>query len=201
MHLLNNYMQDFWLFLSIGFNHITDLKGYDHILFLISISFMYPLKHWKKGAILITAFTIGHSITLFLNVFNIIFIPSYYVEILIPITIIFSIIKVVIDQLKPTIKTKNIDYFNYGLILFFGLIHGAGFSNYLKSILGKTAQIWTKLCAFNIGIELGQIIILSFFLLFTSIFVSLLKINIKYFIYFIAVCTIFLSIQMIIQRI
>ncbi|MCX8481163.1 MAG: HupE/UreJ family protein, partial [Sediminibacterium sp.] len=141
------------------------------------------------------------SITLFLNVFNIIFIPSYYVEILIPITIIFSIIKVVIDQLKPTIKTKNIDYFNYGLILFFGLIHGAGFSNYLKSIMGKTAQIWTKLCAFNIGIELGQIIILSFFLLFTSIFVSLLKINIKYFIYFIAVCTIFLSIQMIIQRI
>ena len=194
-------MQDWWLFFTIGFNHITDLKGYDHILFLISIGFMYSLKQWKKGIILITAFTIGHSITLFLNVFNIIYIPSYYVEILIPITIIFAALKVVFNQYKPTLKTKNIDYINYSLIMFFGLIHGAGFSNYLISILGKSTQIWTKLCAFNIGIELGQIIILCFFLFFTLIFVSLLKIKINYFIYFTSICIIILSLQMIFQRI
>ena len=192
-------MENFWIYLSIGFNHITDLQGYDHILFLSTIGFIYSYKEWKKFLILVTAFTIGHSITLFLNIFNIIYIPSKLIELLIPITILISIIKVLYSTFIAKTKLQK-DWFNYILILFFGLIHGAGFSNYLKAILGKSTNIWDKLLAFNIGLELGQIIILILFLLFSRIVVSLFQIRYKLFLIFISIIIIILSINMIIHR-
>jgi hypothetical protein len=166
-------MQDFWLYFQIGYEHIADWQGYDHILFVTALCLRYLLKDWKKVLILVTAFTIGHSITLALSVFNIINIPSAWTEFLIPVTIVITALS---NVLQPEIEPKRKFPLVYFFALFFGLIHGLGFSGYLKSLLGKEESIAGQLLAFNLGLEAGQLLIVAAVVLLSWLVVSIIKV-------------------------
>lgn len=159
----------FELYLRLGFQHIIDFNGYDHIVFVLVLCAGYSSKQITKVLLLITAFTIGHSITLALATFKIISISSNLIEFLIPVTILLTAISNVLP-----IKTGN-RRFVYVLTLFFGLIHGLGFSNYLKELLGRESNIFMPLLAFNLGIELGQVVILAIYFLILLVTVYLFK--------------------------
>jgi hypothetical protein len=150
-------MGDFGFYFKEGIYHITDWKGYDHILFVMALCLPYLLKDWKQILILVTAFTIGHSITLALSVFNKIIISSTWIEFLIPITILITALENLSQKNTDQQHTRR----RYISALIFGLIHGMGFSNYLKSILGKDESIITQLLAFNVGLEVGQLLIVA----------------------------------------
>lgn len=153
-------------YFELGLRHITDLNGYDHILFLLALCAPYSLGHWKKVAILVTAFTVGHSLTLALAVLDIVQASAEWVEFIIPITILltaiyngaFGVIRNISPKsaaMPPNPQSRAI----YGLTVCFGLIHGLGFSNYLRSLLGHDI-VW-PLLNFNIGLEIGQLAIVT----------------------------------------
>lgn len=169
-------MTEFHLYFDLGRDHILDYaNGYDHILFVVALCTLYLLKDWKKILILITAFTVGHSITLALSTLEIISIKAELIEFLIPLTIFITALSNIFRQ-EENQSTGSLQL-NYAYALFFGLIHGLGFSNYLKSILGKDESILTQLLAFNLGLEFGQIIIVFIFLLLSFILIDLLGCN------------------------
>lgn len=189
-------MQNFSLYFNLGIEHITSLEGNDHILFLLALCARYLLKDWKKLLILVTAFTLGHCITLALSVLQIISFKTSLIEFLIPLTIIITAIL--------NLNVKNFNFkskfpFIYFLALFFGLIHGLGFSNYLKSLLGKNESIVGQLFAFNIGLEVGQLVIVAFIMLVSYIFVGIAKCNRREWIIFVsggaAIAALFMAIN------
>jgi len=159
-------MTSFELYFKLGLQHILDLQGFDHILFILSLCAVYVARDWVKILLLVTAFTLGHSLTLALATFEVVQIRSEVIEFLIPVTIAFTALATLI---KPKPNSGKGIQLNYLLALFFGLIHGMGFSNYLRSLLGKEASIWQPLLAFNVGLEIGQIVIVAVFLLITSL--------------------------------
>ena len=164
-------MSEFGLYFQLGMEHILDTRGYDHILFVIALCAIYVISDWKKVLILITAFTIGHSITLALATLRVIRFNSNLIEFLIPLTIFLTTISNLFKK-ENGFRTRKIQT-NYLLAVIFGLIHGLGFSNFLRSILGKDNSIITQLLAFNIGLEIGQIIIVAIFLGATLILVDI----------------------------
>lgn len=168
-------MSQFTLYFKLGMQHILDLQGYDHILFIVALCAVYLVRDWKKILILVTAFTIGHSITLAMATFNIIKVNGDLIEFLIPVTI-FITAAFNIARAKSTGVSGNIQL-NYGFAIIFGLIHGLGFSNYLKSLLGKNADIVQQLLAFNLGLELGQLLIVSIFLALSFVFIGIFGVN------------------------
>lgn len=168
-------MSEFELYFGLGKDHILDyMNGYDHILFVVALCAMYMVRDWKKLLILVTAFTIGHSITLALATLQIISVDQNLVEFLIPLTILITAGSNIFRSTEISGRTA---YTNYAYALFFGLIHGMGFSNYLRSILGKDKSIVSQLFAFNLGLEVGQIIIVGIFLLAAVILVDLFTVN------------------------
>jgi hypothetical protein len=164
-------MQDFALYFELGWQHILDWRGYDHILFVAAMCATYVLADWRKVLGMVTAFTIGHSLTLALSVFNWVFISPKWIEFLIPITILSTCL---VNLYKPTNQTRPATYL---ITLIFGLIHGLGFSAYLKSLLGTQDAIMGQLFAFNIGLELGQLIVVTLFLLLAQVVLKLLQIS------------------------
>ena len=152
-------------YLSLGFEHILDPQGYDHILFVIALAIVYQLSDWKKVAILITAFTIGHSVTLALSSLNIVSVNADLVEMLIPITIMLTCLFNIFSGNIQETKLNG----NYLLAVIFGLIHGLGFSNYFKAIIGKEESIVFPLFAFNVGVELGQLVVVAIVLVISSL--------------------------------
>jgi uncharacterized BrkB/YihY/UPF0761 family membrane protein len=171
-------MSEFSAYLKLGYHHITDLNGYDHILFILALCAIYKVADWRKVAILVTAFTIGHSITLALSTLKIISVNATLVEFLIPVTILVTCIMNLfykIPDRKPMFKKPSNS--RYYMAIFFGLIHGMGFSNYLRSLLGKEETITKPLLAFNLGLEGGQIIIVSIALAISALFISLLRVK------------------------
>lgn len=171
-------MTEFGAYLQLGFSHITDLNGYDHILFIIALCAIYQLKDWKKGLILVTAFTLGHSITLALATLRILTFRSDIIEFLIPVTILITAVGNFFHKSKMTWQEEaSPQYFRYVLALCFGLIHGLGFSNYLQSLLGQEQNILQPLFAFNVGLELGQLLIVLIILIIASIFNVFLRVG------------------------
>ena len=183
-------------YIQLGFEHILDPKGYDHILFVVALCAIYMLRDWRKVLILVTAFTIGHSLTLALSSLKILNISSSLVETLIPVTIvltcIFNIFKAWnLQDTSSNIPDKDIldspitqveelkegVMGNYLLALGFGLIHGLGFSNFFKAMMDKDESIVLPLLNFNIGVELGQIIIVIATLILGYIMVQLFKVK------------------------
>lgn len=169
-------MSEFRLYYGLGLDHILDIGGYDHIMFVVALSALYQVADWKKVLILVTAFTIGHSITLALATLEMISVNRNLIEFLIPVTICITAISnlFIKEGNQSTSRKISLNYFFAG---FFGLIHGMGFSSYLKSLLGKDTTIVTQLFAFNVGLEVGQIIIVGVFLLLSFIFVSVLGVT------------------------
>ncbi len=186
----------FTTYLKLGFDHILDFQGYDHILYVLTLCSIYSLKEYKKVLILISAFTLGHSLTLCLAALNIISISSYVIELLIPITILVT----AINNIISTKAKGNINY-NYAVAASFGLIHGLGFSYFFRALLDKEESILGPLIPFNIGVEIGQIVIVFFTLLLSYIFVSLLKVKHSYWNITISIFAIIISSYLIIDRI
>ena len=173
--IINYLMSEFALYFGLGKDHILDyVNGYDHILFVLALCAVYVVRDWKKILILVTAFTIGHSVTLALATLRIIAVDTNLIEFLIPLTIFITAVSNIFRKAE-TIELRNIQI-NYWFALGFGLIHGMGFSNYLKAILGKDQSILSQLLAFNLGLELGQIIVVALFLGLSYISVDFFKI-------------------------
>lgn len=190
-------MDQFGMYLELGFKHIADLKGIDHILFIAALCLRYQFEDWRKLIVLVTAFTIGHSITLALSVLNIVNYSVAWIEFLIPVTIAITAASNLFIK-KFTFKSRFPAI--YFFALFFGLIHGLGFSNYLKSLLGSDKSIVAQLLAFNIGLEAGQLLIVLAVLVISFIFVSLLKCGRREYLLCLGSAIFALSMQMAIER-
>jgi HupE / UreJ protein len=147
----------FYTYFVLGIQHILDWNGYDHVLFLVALCATFAFHQWKPLLLLLTAFTLGHSITLALAALDIVHLPSALVEILIPITILVTIWL----NLQAKKRKTERNYTRYALATGFGLVHGLGFSTFFKSLLGKEASIVQPLFAFNVGIEVAQIIVVA----------------------------------------
>ncbi|RCR71103.1 HupE/UreJ family protein [Larkinella punicea] len=172
-------MSEFWAYLQLGFAHITDPGGYDHILFVVALCAIYSLNQWKQTLILVTAFTVGHSLTLALATLQLISYSTDLIELLIPVTILITAIsnfffKVPKSRFNEQPKQPR---GRYVLALLFGLIHGMGFSNYLRSLLGQQSSIVKPLFAFNIGLEFGQIFIVLGVLTIAFVLIEILKVR------------------------
>ena len=168
-------MHPFHFYLELGFKHISDFAAYDHMLFLVALCAIYRIEQWRKILILVTAFTIGHSVTLILASFDIVTIPSKIIEFLIPVTIFLTAINNVVGSNAET-KTAKMNK-NYAIALIFGLIHGMGFSNYFKALLMDASTVTVPLLGFNIGIELGQLIVVFAIVGIAYIFLNLLNVK------------------------
>ena len=168
-------MNEFYMYLKLGLEHILDVHGYDHILFILALCAIYVVGDWKKILILVTAFTVGHSITLALATFKVIRIDGDLIEMLIPATILAT----ALSNIFRSRSNKRASYLNnnYLLALFFGLIHGMGFSNYLRALLGRDTSVLKQLFAFNVGLEVGQIIIVGIFLFISFILITVLGVR------------------------
>lgn len=153
-------MNEFLIYLQLGYQHITDIHGYDHILFVVALCAIFRITDWQKILYLVTAFTIGHSITLALAALKLIDYSTDFIEFLIPLTIIVTCIANFFHRsTESVLDPEQFSRSRYFFALMFGLIHGMGFSNYLRSLLGKDENIIPQLLAFNIGLEVGQLVI------------------------------------------
>ncbi|MEM0996697.1 MAG: HupE/UreJ family protein [Bacteroidota bacterium] len=164
-------MSGFSLYLRLGFEHITDPGGWDHMLFLLALCSGYSLRDLRRVLVLVTAFTVGHSLTLALSVLAQPLLPSAWVETLIPVTIL---VVALLNLVLPPRKASGLGL-RYGPALLFGLIHGMGFSNYLRALLGAEESLWEPLLAFNLGLEIGQILVVGAILLLAGLVVDLIR--------------------------
>jgi hypothetical protein len=190
-------MGDFWLWFSTGLQHILDMNGYDHICYVTALTVSFPVKEWRKLLVLITAFTLGHSLTLALSVMQVISPPQKITEILIPITILATCIYNILSVKNPP-KGVSLNYF---LALTFGFIHGMGFSYLLRSLLGKEENISAPLFYFNVGIEAGQLLIVAFVLLISVILQALLKLQRRHYMLFVSCLVLVIASILLVQRI
>ncbi|WP_411278642.1 HupE/UreJ family protein [Gemmatimonas sp.] len=144
-------------FAILGFRHIVAIDAFDHVLFLLVLAAIYRGRDWRQVLWVISAFTVGHSITLALAVTNVIVLPSRLVEFLIPLTIIATGIENLVQRARAAQGT-----FSRYRVLFaalFGLVHGAGFAGYLRSLFLDSIAV--PLLGFNLGIEAGQVVVLA----------------------------------------
>lgn len=181
-------MNEFYIWFSTGFTHILDWQGYDHILYIMALCALYTYAEWKKLLTLVTAFTIGHSLTLAASVNHLISINQLYIEIIIPLTIMITC---AINIVKLKYETPYLYNINYLFALLFGFVHGMGFSYLLKSMLGKEQSVMFPLLSFNIGLEIGQLLIVGLMILisaFLFIFTRIKKITFVYIISSIIFC-------------
>lgn len=171
-------MSDFWLYFETGLRHVLDINAYDHILFLVVLTVPYTFKDWKNVLLLVSIFTIGHTLSLMLSVYGVVRVNAGVVEFLIPITILITALFNIIKSGKKSQKNSNSLNFIAIVTLFFGLIHGLGFSNYFKLILDKNADDkFLPLLEFALGIEAAQLIIVLCVLILAYILSEFFKLN------------------------
>lgn len=152
-------MSEFWLYFKVGINHVLDINAYDHVLFLIALIIPYTFKDWKRVLLLVSLFTIGHTLALILAVYSVIFVNPKLIEFLIPITIIVTAFYTLFTAGKNAKGNVNLSFMGV-TTLFFGVIHGLGFSNYFKSILpGNASDKLIPSLEFALGIEAAQLIV------------------------------------------
>ena len=190
-------MTDFLFYLQLGWEHIISSDALDHQLFILALVAIFSFKDLKKVLILVTAFTIGHSVTLALSAFDIIRFPSNWIEFLIPCTIVFT-------ALDNLIFSKNIEKLiklNYFLALFFGLIHGMGFANSVRMMLAQEQSITIPLFGFNVGLEIGQIAVVIIVLSIFYLLSTFLKLQKKHWILLVSAPILVVSLKMAIERI
>ncbi len=161
-------MSEFWIYFEIGMRHVLDIRAYDHVLFLIALTVPYAFKDWKRVLILISIFTIGHTLALLLSVYGVVTVKAHLIEFLIPITILITAIFHLFTAGKSS-KNESISIIGF-VTLFFGIIHGIGFANYFKTLLsGSASDKLIPLLEFSIGIEAAQIIVVFVVLLLSYV--------------------------------
>ena len=161
-------MSEFWLYFKLGLHHVLDINGYDHVLFLIALMVPYAFKDWRRVLLLVTLFTVGHTLSLILSVFGVVYINPTLVEFLIPITILVTAVFHLFTAGKSS-KNESVSFVAI-VTLFFGIIHGLGFSSYFKSILpGDATDKLLPLLEFALGIEAAQILVVFIVLILSYI--------------------------------
>lgn len=189
-------MTDLSFYFSEGWQHIISTDALDHQLFILALAVVYTFTDWKKVLILVTAFTIGHSLTLALSVLDIVRLSPRWVEFLIPITIMLTALWNMING-KP-VKDVNTNYF---LALFFGLIHGLGFANSIRMILASDQSLGWGLLGFNLGLEAGQIVVVLIILLLGKLLLDIIKIPQRIYIFVVSLAILVFATKMAIERI
>jgi len=165
-------MSVFSTYLQLGFHHIFNLRAYDHLVFLLALCAPYVLRDWRRVVALVTSFTVGHSITLALATLDVVQYSPQLIEVLIPVTIVLTCLlnlgRAGRLEVRPSesrtpepilLALPNL------LAAVFGLIHGLGFSSYLRELLGRQSRPVLELLSFNVGVELGQLLIVGLILL------------------------------------
>ncbi|MBC7686696.1 MAG: HupE/UreJ family protein [Aquabacterium sp.] len=189
-------MSDFAFYFETGWQHIISWDALDHLLFVVALAAIYLLPNWKHVLILVTAFTIGHSLTLALSVLDIIRINEKWVEFLIPCTIVITaFLNFAIKDFAP--RSLRLNYF---LALFFGLVHGMGFANTIRFMLVKGQNIALPLISFNLGLEAGQIAVVALILLLSYIVVNKLKLPRKWWVWGLSFTAILIGLNMVRER-
>jgi hypothetical protein len=190
-------MGDFGFYFGLGWEHIISKEALDHQLFIAALAAIYLLKDWKQVLILVTAFTIGHSLTLFLSVKDIFRLPSGLVEFLIPVTIVITAFS---NLFQKTFTARSIRI-NYFLALLFGLIHGMGFANAIRFIMAEDQNLGWSLFGFNVGLEAGQIVVVVLLLLLAHVIVNMLKVNRRDWVLFLSAGVFALALKMSLDRV
>lgn len=167
-------MNDFELYFRLGFEHITDINGMDHILFLLGLTAIYQFKHWGRLLGVVTAFTVGHTVTLVLAAMKVISVNAGLVEFLIPVTILIT----GLVNLMPVGQNpkNNLRIF---IALLFGLVHGLGFSNFYRMMTMGDTDSWGYLLPFGLGVEVGQLLIVFLVLLVTAILHNFMRLKLR----------------------
>ncbi len=214
-------MNDFSFFFQQGLSHISDVNAYDHILFIVALAALHSLSNWRALVYLVTAFTVGHSLALALATFRVVQANTQLIEFLIPLSIIstclwniFRVLRnyepgaakrendnILEDQLTKPMKILSVKRSSllYMIVILFGLIHGLGFSNYLRFLLSEGESIVVPLLGFNVGLELGQILILFVALLINFVFLDLAKISFRIWAILVSLLVFFLSIPIAVE--
>ena len=189
-------MQDFGFYFRLGWEHIISKDALDHQLFIAALAAIYLLKDWKQVLILVTAFTIGHSLTLALSVLDVIRFNSRWVEFLIPCTIVITAITNFFQK-EFTTRSVRINYF---LALGFGLIHGMGFANSVRFMLVDNQSLAGSLLGFNLGLEAGQIVVVIVILLLAQLLTNLFKVKRREWVIFLSAAVFGLALKMVLER-
>jgi hypothetical protein len=189
-------MQDLGFYFDLGWHHIMTWDALDHLLFVLALSAIYLIENWKQVLILVTAFTIGHSLTLALSVYDVIRVNNKWVEFLIPCTIVFTAL---FNLLQRNFKPRSLQL-NYFLALFFGLIHGLGFANAIRYIMAKDQSIGWSLLGFNIGLEAGQITVVLCILLVSYLVVNKFKLKREWWVWGLSIIALIIATKMAWER-
>ncbi len=168
-------MSQFWLYFQLGLEHVLDWNAYDHILFLIVLVAACSFNSWKRVLWLVTIFTLGHTLALFLSVYGVVTVSSLWVELLIAVTILITALyNIFTAKKKESQKNTGLLYF---ATAFFGIIHGLGFSTYFKMIASGTESKFLPLVEFALGIEAAQVIVVLIVLILSFIFQNFFRVN------------------------
>ena len=190
-------MQDLGFYFKLGWNHIIAWDALDHLLFVLALSAVYLIDDCKKVLILVTAFTVGHSLTLILCILDIVRLNDKLVEFLIPCTILVT---AGLNLLQQEFGSKSLQR-NYFLAFFFGLIHGLGFANYIRFMMSKNDSIGIDLLGFNLGLEAGQIVVVAVILLISFLLVNIARVKRKWWVWATSIFAIVLAVKMIWERV
>ncbi len=190
-------MNDFSFYFRFGWDHILTTDALDHMLFIAALAAIYMLRDWKQVIILVTAFTIGHSITLALTSLEILTLPIEWVEFFVPVTIMITAI---FNLFQKNFTPRSVRL-NYAFALFFGLIHGMAFASLLRIVLASDQNFALSMLSFSIGLELGQILVVIIILLLAQLFVKILGVNRRDWVIFVSAAVFSLALQMALERI
>lgn len=190
-------MSDFAFYFKMGWQHIISADALDHQLFILALACVYTLRDVKRVLILVTAFTIGHSLTLALSVYDVIRFSSKWVEFLIACTIFITALNNIF-QIDRKGKSARINYY---LALCFGLIHGMGFANAIRIMLAKDQSIGLGLFGFNVGLEAGQIFVVAIILIIGALFLNVFKVKSRDWVFFLSAGVFALSLKMALERV
>jgi hypothetical protein len=189
-------MQDLGFYFKLGWDHIIAWDALDHLLFVLALSAIYLIGNWRQVLVLVTAFTIGHSLTLALSGYNIVSIADKWVEFLIPCTIIVT---AALNLLEKNYEPRSLRL-NYFLALFFGLIHGLGFANYIRFMISKHESMGWSLFGFNIGLEAGQIAVVTAILFLSFLLVDKFGLKRKWWVWGLSIIALGIAFKMALER-
>lgn len=189
-------MSDFVFYFKLGWEHIISADALDHQLFVLALASVYTFKDLRQVLILVTAFTIGHSLTLVLSVLDVIRFSGKWVEFLIPCTIFITALNNLL-QIGSANKSARTNYY---LALGFGLVHGMGFANAIRMMLAQDQKLGLGLFGFNAGLEAGQVFVVAIILVITGFSLNYFKIKRRDWVFFLSSGVFALSIKMAIER-
>jgi len=190
-------MQDFSMYFGLGWDHIISRDALDHILFILALAVIYRFEDWRRVLILVTAFTIGHFLTLILSVTDVIRANSEWVEFLIPLTIVITAL---FNLFKPNLQSAT-NAFLYTLTLVFGLVHGLGYANAIRFLLVEEQSLGWSLFAFNLGLEIGQIVVVLAALILGELVLRYTPLQRRYWVVIVSSIVILVAMNMVIDRV